>query len=137
LRAGRNEARAVTSQTAISGLQVGSVIDGNEVIAACRRSGGQGHVVDDERVWAWQARLAREEGIFCEPAGAVALAGVEAAMRRGEVAPDAPVVCLVTGTGFKDERALARMAGDTPVPFLEGFGPVAQQIRQALGVAQR
>jgi len=137
LRAGRSEARAVTSQTAVSGLQVGSVIDGNEVIAACRRSGGQGHVVSDESVWAWQARLAREEGIFCEPAGAVALAGVEEALRRGELAPDEPVVCLVTGTGFKDERALARMAGDSPVPLLEGFGPMAQQIRQALGPARR
>jgi threonine synthase len=137
LREGRNEARAVTSQTAISGLQVGSVLDGHEVIAACRRSGGQGHVVSDARVWAWQARLAREEGIFCEPAGAVALAGVEEAVRRGELAPDEHVVCLVTGTGFKDEQALVRMAGDSPVPVLEGFAPVAQQIRQALGAARR
>jgi threonine synthase len=132
LRTGRDRAQAVTSQTAISGLQVGSVLDGHEVIAACRRSGGQGHVVGDEQAWMWQARLAREEGIFCEPAGAVALAGVAEAVRRGELAPDAAVVCLVTGSGFKDERALVRMAGESPVPLLDGFASVAEQVRDAL-----
>ena len=32
--------------------------------AACRASGGQGYVVDDETVWAWQARMAREGVVF-------------------------------------------------------------------------
>ena len=130
LRAGEARARAVESRTAISGLQVGSVIDGDAVIAACRASGGQGHVVEDARAWAWQERLAREEGIFTEPAGAVALAGVEDALARGELDRDRPVVCLVTGSAFKDERSLARMAGDGETPLLADFGSFAAEVRR-------
>ncbi|HRE80745.1 MAG TPA: PLP-dependent lyase/thiolase [Opitutaceae bacterium] len=135
LRAGHPTATAVTSATAISGLQVGGVLDGNHVIEVCRRSGGQGYVVEDEQVWAWQARMAREEGIFSEPAGAVALAGVADAVRRGELPRDEPVVCLVTGSGFKDERSLLRMTGEAGTPLLSGFGEFSSAVRQAL--AQR
>jgi threonine synthase len=129
LREGAVRARAVESRTAISGLQVGSVLDGDGVIEACRRSGGQGHVVSDERVWHWQGRLARSEGIFSEPAGAVALAGVEAALARGELPRAEPVVCLVTGSGFKDERSLLKLAAGGAVPLLEDFSGFAAQVR--------
>ncbi len=132
LRAGRRRAVAMQSMTAISGLQVGSVLDGDQVIAACRELGGTGYVVTDEAVWAWQARLAREEGIFCEPAGAVALAGVELAVATGELASDDPAVCLVTGNGFKDERALLRMTGEAPTPLVERFADFANAVRAAL-----
>ncbi|MFN5559141.1 MAG: pyridoxal-phosphate dependent enzyme [Opitutaceae bacterium] len=132
LRAGGTQAVAVTSTTAISGLQVGGILDANDVIAACRRTGGQGHVVSDDSAWAWQARLAREEGIFAEPAGAVALAGVERAVARGELSPDAHIVCLVTGTGFKDERSLLRMTGEAGTPLVEGFDAFADAVRRTL-----
>jgi threonine synthase len=98
----------------------------------CRGLGGTGFVVADETVWAWQARLAREEGIFSEPAGAVALAGVEQAVARGELAPDEHAVCLVTGSGFKDERALVRMTGETPTPLVANFGEFSAAVRAAL-----
>lgn len=133
LREGRANARAVESQTAVSGLQVGGVLDGDHVITACRRSGGQGHVVTDAQVWEWQARMAREEGIFCEPAGAVAMAGVAAAVGRGELKPDEPVVCLVTGTGFKDERALVRLVGSAGAPLVDDFPAFAAAVHRAAG----
>jgi threonine synthase len=109
LRAGVDRAVAVQCRTAISGLQVASVIDGDEVIAACRAAGGTGHVVGDEEVWGLQARLAREEGLFSEPAGVVALAGALRAAGAGEIDPEAAVVCLVTGSGFKDPVSVERM----------------------------
>lgn len=130
LRAGSDKARAVQSQTAVSGLQVGGVLDGDHVIAACRRSGGQGHVVTDADVWNWHARMAREEGVFCEPAGAVALAGVASAVARGELSADEPVVCLVTGTGFKDERSLIRMVGAEPTPLVDDFAAFAAAVNK-------
>lgn len=133
LREGSDQARAVESSTEVSGLQVGSIIDGHATLAACRRSGGQGHVVTDEQAWLWQGRLAREEGIFCEPAGAVALAGAASAVQRGEIAGDEPVVCLVTGTGFKDERSLARLAGPAGAPLVDDFAAFAAAVRRAAG----
>jgi threonine synthase len=132
LRSGRAEAVPVTSTTSVSGLQVGSVLDGHAVLTACRALGGQGYTVDDEVVFSWQTRLAREEGIFAEPAGAVALAGAADAVRRGELAADDPVVCLVTGSGFKDERSVLKMTGDAPTPLVDGFADFAALVRADL-----
>lgn len=109
LRDGDDRARPVQCSTDVSGLQVADVIDGDEVVDACRESGGTGHLVTDEEVFAMQARLAREEGVFAEPAGAVALAGAAKAATAGELDPGRPVVCLVTGTGFKDAASVERM----------------------------
>ena len=61
------------------------MIDGDAVIAACRETGGTGFTVTDDEVFAVQRRLAREEGIFCEPAGAVSVAGSLAAAASGEI----------------------------------------------------
>jgi threonine synthase len=131
LRSGRTSAIPVTSTTSVSGLQVGSVLDGNEVITACRSLGGTGYTVDDEAVWKWQARMARDEGIFTEPAGAVALTGVADAVSRGELSSDEPVVCLVTGSGFKDERSILRMVGEESTPLVDSFVEFAAQVREA------
>jgi threonine synthase len=119
LCAGADRARAVQCTTRISGLQVPTVMDGDAVIAACRRSGGTGHLVRDEEVWSMQARLAREEGIFCEPAGAVSVAAALAAIARREVSRDATVCCIVTGSGFKDAPSLDRMLATASCPTIE------------------
>jgi threonine synthase len=132
LRAGSDRAVAVQSTTTISGLQVGSVLDGDDVVAACRRSGGTGFTVEDEDVFAWQARLAREEGIFCEPACAVSVAGVAKAVAAGELDRTEPVVCLITGVGFKDEKAIVRMTGEAPTPMLTDFAEYAAAVKATL-----
>lgn len=112
------EPRAVTCTTKVSGLQVPTVIDGPLAIELARESGGTGHVVTDEEVWDTQQRLAREEGIFCEPAAATALAGALKAAREKRLDPDAPVVCVVTGSGFKDPPSVQRMLQGTACPFV-------------------
>ncbi|GAB3254184.1 threonine synthase [Larkinella harenae] len=120
LRNQQGQARAVSqSTTRVSGLQVAGVIDGNHVIANCRKTGGNGYVVPDERVFAWQKALAQQEGIFSEPAGAVALAGLEDAVRRNEVDPTQTVVCLVTGSGFKDMISVEQTFGLPAVPTVD------------------
>ncbi len=123
LREGRDHGRrADPCATTISGLQVPNLLDANEVIAACRASGGGGQLVADEAVYALQARLAREEGVFSEPAGAVALAGALRAATAGEIDPETTIVCLVTGSGFKDGASLARLADTARVPLVDFAG---------------
>jgi threonine synthase len=127
LRDGAEKARAVECTTRISGLQVPSVIDGDEVIAACRAVGGTGHVVTDEEVWEVQGRLAREEGIFCEPAAAVTVAGALKAARAGYLRRDAVAVCLLTGSGFKDRPSVERMTRERNCPLID-----AEELRRRL-----
>lgn len=119
LRDGSTQARPVACTTKISGLQVASVIDGDAAIQACRASGGSGHVVTDEEVWDAQRRMARTEGIFTEPAGAVAVAGALRAVAERRIDPQATVVCLVTGSGFKDETAVDRLIAGLECPLID------------------
>jgi threonine synthase len=109
LRAGLLVAEAVACTTRISGLQVASVIDGDRTIAACRETGGTGFLVEDADVFRIQRELARREGIFCEPAGAVPLAGLKQAVAEGKIDPGQTIVCLVTSTGFKDLDSFGEM----------------------------
>jgi len=119
LRRGDLQAQTVTATTKISGLQVPNVIDGHLALTECRATGGTGHAVSDQAVWDAQRQLAREEGIFTEPAGATALAGALQAAREGVVSPDAHIACLVTGTGFKDEAGVTRMLAGVESPMIE------------------
>jgi len=119
LKEGLSHARACPkSTTRISGLQVPSVLDGHEAVRACQRSGGTGHLVPDSAIEAVQSRLAREEGIFCEPAAAVPLAGALQAVSSGLISSEETVVCLVTGIGFKDSAAVDRMVGERICPLV-------------------
>ena len=70
--------------------------------------------------------LAHDEGIFTEPAGAAALASASSLRdaRERRLAPDAHIICMITGSGFKDphsvEEAVAATAG-APLVSLEEF----------------
>lgn len=119
LRTGLDRSREVVCTTRISGLQVPQIIDGNDVISICRESGGTGHLVSDELVFETQSRLAKEEGLFAEPAGSTAVAGALQAAREGRIDPNAVVVCPITGSAFKDPTALEAMTRDVSCPMLE------------------
>lgn len=119
LRDGKGKAEECVCTTKISGLQVPNINDGHLVVEECRATGGTGHLVNDVFVWDTQRRLAREEGIFTEPAGAVSVAGALQAATAGEFDKDSMIVCLVTGSGFKDEDSVTRMLGDSPCPMIE------------------
>lgn len=127
---GRDQAVNCQCETKISGLQVASVIDGHEALRECRASGGTGWLVSDSQTFEMQKRLAREEGIYSEPAGAVALAGLGRAVAAGHLKGDDVVVCLVTGSGFKDIASIENMNSDREAPMLENFEQFAQRVQK-------
>jgi threonine synthase len=79
-------------------------------VAAVEASGATVVTVDDDHILAAWAELAREEGIFCEPASAAGLAALAAAPLAG-----ARVVLTLTGHGLKDTQVADREA-PPPVP---------------------
>jgi len=133
LREGASTGQDITCTSTISGLQVPTNVDGDAAIRTCRATDGNGHLVNDESVYETQARLARVEGIFSEPAGATALAGALQAVESGEVSRDAVIVCLVTGSGFKDEKSLVKMAEDRSAPMLESVDLFREALEEAAG----
>lgn len=101
------------STTLISGLQVPNVLDGDEVIRMCKTTNGKGYTVSDQLIYQCQEDLAKDEGIFCEPAGAVALAGLKVALENQEIKKSDHIVCLITGHGFKDPVSANRITEKT------------------------
>jgi threonine synthase len=92
----------------ISGINV--PFTGDHALAAVRESGGTVAGVTDDEVLAMQARLATEEGIWVEPAGAAAATAVRGLLERGDLRPDEHVVCVSSGAGFKDANLAADQA---------------------------
>jgi threonine synthase len=118
LSRGGKRAEAVTCTSEISGLQVASVLDAQMAVDGVLASGGSGQMMSDEAVYSWQRRLIREEGIYTEPAGATALAGLDLALRKGLVGPKEAVVCLVTGGGFKHLDSIDALLKDSSMPLV-------------------
>lgn len=119
-RQGRAEPTIADSTSQISGLQVPNAPDGKDVLQLLRQDGGWGESVPDESTWKWQEKLAEQEGILCEPAAAIALAGVEQSLRSGRIGPDSTVVCIVSGAGYKDNGRLQTMfRGKPEVPLCD------------------
>ena len=119
LRNGSMKAKRIEkSTTTISGLQVPNILDGDELIELCREFGGKGYVVTDKLIYTCQRQMAIEEGIFCEPAGAVALAGLRKALDDQEINKKDHIVCLVTGHGFKDPVSAKRNGAYSPIKSL-------------------
>ena len=122
LRKGLEKAKAIAkSRTKISGLQVANVIDGNETLKACAALKGLGILVSDKSVYQCQRLLATQEGIYAEPAGAVAMAGLKWSLENGEIAPHEKAVCIITGNGFKDTPSTDEIIKNNPVRYLDSI----------------
>ena len=111
LREGRDGGDEVRlAQTAVTGLKVPVLLDAEPAIAMARASGGTGFTGNDCEIYDVQARLAREEGILAEPAGAAAVMAAIKAAADGVVVNGQVAICLITGSAFNDEAAFAGMA---------------------------
>jgi threonine synthase len=94
-------------QTVASAIRIGNPASWKTAIAARDESGGSIAAVTDEEILAAYHRLAREEGIFCEPASAACVAGMLKNAATGKSYEGQTVVCIITGAGLKDpETAL-------------------------------
>jgi threonine synthase len=112
----------VQSTTRVSGLSVTFDVDASLALRYLRKFGGQAVGVSDEEVFRAQQMLLTQEGIYTEPAGATALAGLCRALSQGFVKPDQTIVCLVTGNGFKDPESIQLAASTNPATSVEVTG---------------
>jgi threonine synthase len=91
--------------TGASAIRIPTPVHRAEVEEALARCGGAVLSVNDEEIAAAWRSLAREEGLFCEPASAAAVAG----LAHASIAKGQRVVCVLTGHGLKDPDALDRL----------------------------
>lgn len=89
-------------ETVATAIRIGHPQSWDLAWAASRESGGWFDEFSDAEILAAQKLLAEKDGIFCEPASAVALAGAMRDARQGRIASGSLVVCTLTGHGLKD-----------------------------------
>lgn len=80
--------------------------DGDAALVALRETNGTAEAVSDKEILDAQSLLASTEGIFAEPTGVAALAGLVKLVSLGKVRRDETVVVLITGSGLKDPEAV-------------------------------
>jgi threonine synthase len=92
---------------------------GARALQAIRNSDGSVMGVSDAEIIEAMKLLA-SEGLFIEPSGAVAIAGMRRLVQEGLANPDERVVCVVTGSGFKDFERIADQV-EIPSEVVDGY----------------
>jgi threonine synthase len=98
-------------ETIASAIRIGNPARWEQAMDAMTSSGGSVNAVTDEQILTAYRFLAREEGVFCEPASAASVAGL---MAHGAGGAER-VACVLTGHGLKDpDTALSQVGGVIP-----------------------
>jgi threonine synthase len=113
-RAGTEKIIPISAKTIADSISVDLPRDGVRAVRAARATGGTYITVSDDAILKAIAALG-QLGIFAEPAGATAYAGLVKAVAQGLVNPDDPVLVLNTGSGLKDVRAAMQAVPAAPV----------------------
>ena len=88
-------------ETIASAIRIGNPASWRQAVAARDESGGAIDSVTDEEIMSAYQRMAREEGIFCEPASAAGVAGLVKVAASIDLR-GSTCVCVITGAGLKD-----------------------------------
>ncbi len=115
-------------QTVASAIRIGNPANWRKTLRAIREADGLARKLPDSAIVDAQKELARNEGIFLEPASAASLACAQRLARDGTFRPEDTIVCVGTGHGLKDPEAALRECIDvTPAE------PTLDSILHALG----
>jgi threonine synthase len=92
----------VRAQTIADSISTGKPRDRIKALAAVTRTGGAFICVEDNEILGAIPELARHTGVFAEPAGAAAYAGLVKAVDEHLVSSEESIVVINTGNGLKD-----------------------------------
>ena len=104
----------VIATTLADSISVDLPRDGVRAVRAAKETNGTYILVEDSEIIQAIADLGAV-GIFAEPAGATAFAGLKRAVKEGKINSDDPVCVLNTGNGLKDIRAAMQAVQEAPI----------------------
>ena len=116
----------VSANTIADSISVDLPRDGVRAVRATKETGGTYVNVSDQDILKAIAELGTV-GVFAEPAGATAYAGLVKAAGSGMVGSQDPILVLNTGSGLKDVRAA--MQAVQPAPIIE---PTLEAVKRLL-----
>lgn len=98
-------------ETLASAIRIGNPARWHQAMAALDESGGIVTAVSDAKILESWHLLAKQEGVFVEPASATGLAGLKQQIEQGELDPvGKTAVCILTGHGLKDPATAVEQA---------------------------
>jgi threonine synthase len=112
--AGTEKIIPISATTIADSISVDLPRDGVRAVRAARETDGAYITVSDEEIIAGIGELGKY-GIFAEPAGSTAFAGLKKALLSGVIMPDDPVVVINTGNGLKDIHAAMLAVPAAPI----------------------
>jgi threonine synthase len=124
--AGTEEIVPVKATTRADSISVDMPRDGTRALRAATQTGGAYVTVPDVEILKSISDLGKV-GIFAEPAGAAAYAGLKIALKTGLVGLEDPILVINTGSGLKDIKAAMQSAGEAPV-----IPPSLDSVRKSL-----
>jgi threonine synthase len=89
-------------ETIATAIRIGNPASWEKAVQAATESNGKIDEVSDAEILEAYKLLAREEGIFAEPASCASIAGVIKQRKRNEIRKGSTVVAVLTGNGMKD-----------------------------------
>jgi threonine synthase len=107
--------KPIDAHTIADSISAGLPADRIKALAAVRQTNGAYIKVTDEEILAAIPALARGSGVFAEPAGAAAYAGLIKAVELGLIHSDERIVVLSTGNGLKDIASARKSVGQPVV----------------------
>jgi threonine synthase len=116
----RHTVRANTIATAIN---IGAPASYQRAVQSIRETNGVVTSVSDANIMEAKA-IIDAAGVGCEPASAASVAGVRQMVLAGTIAPDARVVCVLTGHVLKDPESLDRYHRGTEPPPAHANRPI-------------
>ena len=104
-------------ETVATAIRIGNPASWTGAVAARDESGGVIEAVTDAEILDTQRMVVHLEGVFCEPASAAGVAGVQRLAAERRIGRQEVVVCVLTGHGLKDPDAVQSEEGSlTPIP---------------------
>ena len=94
--------KPINAQTVADSISAGLPRDRIKALTAVTETGGAFICVEDNDILDAIPELARNTGVFAEPAGAAAYAGLVKAVDQQQLSGDETIVVLNTGNGLKD-----------------------------------
>lgn len=98
---GGDRIEPVTAHTRASAIRIGNPASWRKAVRVIQETGGWVEQVSEAEIAVAKAEIGAE-GIGCEPASAVTLAGLKKLRQQQKIAPDESVVLLLTGHTLKD-----------------------------------
>lgn len=121
-------APVASPDTVATAIRIGNPASWDGAMAAVEQSSGWLDTRTDDEILSAQKMLARCEGVFCEPASAISVAGVIKDIRSGRIAAGSTVVCVLTGNGLKDIDTVTKFEPSVPVTVDADLDAVAELI---------